>query len=71
MDDGFTVKMANQYNELCQNEYKLGLWEKDYIDWAHGKGFLAESASAYVLNDENIKDYLSDYNYYKIWPLNS
>ena len=71
LSDGFTIKMAKYFSELLENERKSGLWDKDYIDWAHNNGFLAESASAYGLNKNNIKDYLSDYNYYKIWPLNS
>ena len=33
--------------------------------------FLLESAYAYNLNEDNYGDYLSDYDYYKLWPLNS
>jgi len=71
LKDGFTIKMANFYYELMQKEWEYGLWSSDYIEWSHSNGFLAESASAYNLNENNINDYLSDYDYYKIWPLNS
>ncbi len=71
LQDGFTIKMAEYYSALMAAERKSDLWSSNYIDWAHSKGFLAESASAYKLDDSNINDYLSDYDYYKVWPLNS
>lgn len=71
MNDGFTIKMANFYHELMAKEWECGLWDDDFIEWAHSNGFLAESASAYNLSEDNMSDYISDYNYRKIWPLNS
>lgn len=71
MKDGFTIKMANFYHELMKKERNSGLWSDEFIDWAHNNGFLAESAVAYNLTEENKDDYLSDYDYLKIWPLNS
>lgn len=71
MKDGFTIKMANFYHDLMQKECESGLWSDEYIEWAHKNGFLAESAVAYNLTDENKDRYLSDYDYRKIWPLNS
>lgn len=41
------------------------------MTWAHSRGFLAEYASAYGLDGTNCEDYLSDYDFYKVWPLNS
>ena len=32
---------------------------------------MAESVAAYGLRENKIADYLSDYDYYRIWPLNS
>lgn len=71
MNDGFTVKMAHYYSDCMKKERESEIWDERYIDWAHSKGFLAESASAYGLTDSNREEYLSDYDYYKIWPLNS
>ena len=69
--DGCTMKFAKFYYDLLEKEEKSGLFDKELVNWAHSKGFLAESACAYGLSDENYLDYLSDYDYYKAWPLNS
>lgn len=69
--EGFTAKMARFYTDLMSKERESGIWSPDFLDWSHSNGFLAESASAYSLSEENISEYLSDYDYYKIWPLNS
>lgn len=71
MEDGFSIKMAHYYSDCMRRERASGIWDQSYIDWAHSRGFLAESASAYHLTDRNRGEYLSDYDYYKIWPLNS
>lgn len=71
LNDGFSKKFADYYLGLAKNEYLNPAYSNDYVEWAHSKGFLAESASAYNLSENNITNYLSDYDYYKIWPLNS
>lgn len=71
MEDGFTIKMAHFYADCMKRERESKIWDDRYIDWAHSNGFLAESASAYALSDNNKMNYLPDYDYYKIWPLNS
>lgn len=71
LKDGFSKKFADYYLGLAKNEYQNPAYSNDYVEWAHSKGFLAESASAYNLSENNISEYLSDYDYYKIWPLNS
>ena len=63
MDDGFTVKMAHYYSDCMRRERESGIWDKRYIDWAHSRGFFAESAAAYKLADSNKGEYLSDYDY--------
>jgi hypothetical protein len=52
-------------------EYDNPAYDSAYVRWAHEQGFLAESAYAYGLDEHNVSQYLSDYDYYKIWPLNS
>jgi hypothetical protein len=68
--EGFTVKFANRYINAITAEKQESCFDQDYADWAHAHGFYAESACSYKLNDSNVDSYLSDYDYYKIWPLN-
>lgn len=69
--DGFSKKFALFYLSLAMKEYENPAFEPTYVKWAHAQGFLAESAYAYGLTNENMSNYLSDYDYYKVWPLNS
>ena len=69
--DGCTERMANVFYSAMQKEKESQIWSDECINWAHSNGFLAESASAYNLTDKNMNEYLSDYNYYKLWPFNS
>lgn len=69
--EGFSRKYATYYIKHAEAEFKNPLYDADYIRWAHSKGFLAESAYAYNLNEDNVRQFLSDYDYYKIWPLNN
>lgn len=68
--DGFTRRMARDYLDTLEREKKSGLFDADYLAWAHSQGFCAESACAYGLNEENKGDYLTDYDYWRLWPLN-
>ena len=68
--EGFTVKFANRYINAITAEKQQSCFDQDYADWAHAHGFYAESACSYKLDDSNVDNYLSDYDYYKIWPLN-
>ena len=70
LEEGFTKRFAEEYLMLQQKEKDSGLFDPDYLEWAHKNGFLAESACAYGLTDENKDDYLTDYDYWKLWPLN-
>lgn len=42
---------------------------KDKI-WAYQRGFFSEQIKRYNLNDSNYKDYLSDFDYMKLQPIN-
>ncbi|MBX9033631.1 sugar-transfer associated ATP-grasp domain-containing protein [Gordonibacter massiliensis (ex Traore et al. 2017)] len=68
--DGFTERFAREYLMLLERERSSNLFDPDYLAWAHEHGFLAESACAYGLDDDNLESYLSDYDYWKLWPLN-
>lgn len=68
--DGFTARMAQNYLDALHEEDRSDLFDPDYRAWAHSMGFLAESAYAYRLNESNAGLYLSDYDFYRLWPLN-
>lgn len=68
---GFSYKMAKYFYDMLEHENERGLWSKEELEWAHTRGFLAESVVAYHLTDENIDSYLSDYEYFRMWPLNN
>ena len=58
---GFAKKMADYLHGLWKQEKESGLWAEEDLEWAHARGFLAESAAAYNLKEaERIEDYLSD-----------
>ena len=68
--DGFTERKAQQYLREMAGEDEKDIFDPDYRAWAHSHGFFAESAYAFGLNEDNYEDYLSDYDYYRLWPLN-
>lgn len=68
---GFSKKFGSYYAQLAAQEHHIPCYDQEYVSWAHAHGFLAESAYAYGLNDGNWQCYLSDYDYYRIWPLNN
>lgn len=67
---GFSRKMGGLYLRNLEREKRDGYFDSDYLTWAHEHGFYGESAVAYGLNEENIDNYLSDYDYCRAWPLN-
>lgn len=69
--DGFTERMAREYLEILDREAESGMYDPSYLAWAHARGFCAESACCYGLSEENLGDYLSDYDYWRLWPLNA
>lgn len=71
LEDGFSNKFASYYLDLAKKEYDNPAYSSDFVKWSHSNGFLAECAAAYGLTDNTIGSYLSDYDYYKIWPVNS
>lgn len=71
LKDGFTRKYAAFYLRACENEKKWKVYDQAYVDWCHSVGFLAEHAYSYGLTEDNYQDYLSCYDYYKCWPVNT
>ena len=67
---GFTRRMATEYLEALEQERTSGLYDQNYMNWAHEQGFLAESAYAYGLEEGSTSAYLTDYDFFRLWPLN-
>ena len=67
---GFKPYMANYYGGLILHDFldcKTTLREKI---WTYRRGFLSSRISNYKLTEDNYKNYLSDYDYYKMFPIN-
>lgn len=71
---GFAKKMATRYLDNLEREKKsndqVQFIDPDLLEWAHAHGFYGETAVALNLNENNIDNYLSDYDYSRVWPLN-
>ena len=71
LENGFSQRMAREYQDTLLKEDENPMFDPAYRSWAHSHGFFVESACAFGLSDDNIGDYLSDYDYFRVWPLNS
>lgn len=71
---GFAKKMAIQYLGNLERERKSNsvaqFIDPGLLEWAHRNGFYGETAIALQLNDHNKRNYLSDFDYCRVWPLN-
>lgn len=68
---GFTRRMGAEYLETLAKEMRGGLFDKDQYEWAHARGFFAETVACLNITEANEDDYLTDYDYFRAWPLNS
>ena len=64
--------MASYYtghiiSDLFVNEEKLSLKQRI---WTLRRGFWADKLNFYQLTEDNYRDYLSDFDYYRMHPLN-
>ena len=75
MDDllahGFSRRMGKEYLDTIAWEEQSPLFDKDQLSWAHAHGFFAETVACLGITDDNADDYLTDYDYFRVWPLNS
>ena len=71
LSEGYSKKWAQYFLLGIEQDNQMGVFEEEYAKWAHSQGFFATHAYAYGLNENNVDNYLSDYDYYKVWPLNS
>ena len=68
--DGYTKKLANTYLNTLEHEKNNHAYDPSLVKWAHEHGFYAECASILHLTEENCDNYLSQYEFNKVWPLN-
>lgn len=68
--NGFTERMARTWLAECQAERESGLFDEDELTEAHGNGFLATHLSAYDTKGHPLSSYMTDYDYYRLWPFN-
>ncbi len=66
----FNPYMAEHFAGLIAEDLKSSEGSIRQKIWAYRRGFLSHRVYDYHLTDENYKDYLSDYDYYKLFPLN-
>lgn len=67
--DGFVERFARFYLKFINAGNRSSVYDPAYVKWVHESGFQAEYAYAYGLTD--YENYLSDYDFYKVWPHNS
>lgn len=46
-------------------------YAEGYMDWCHEKGFLASNAVGLGITEENYREFISDFDYYRLFPLNN
>ncbi len=68
---GFSRRMGAEYLDLLAKEDASPLFDADLCAWAHERGFFAETVACLNITEANAADYLSDYDYFRVWPLNS
>ncbi len=69
--DGFTRRSAVAYLGQLEDERKSGLFDADALEWAHAHGFTANAVALGGIDEGNWEQYLSDYDYARLFPLNS
>ena len=71
--DGFTTRFASQFLKNKNAECNSNMYSKDLIEKAYEYGFYANHFYQYTNNGTkkiNHSDFLNDYDYEKLWPLN-
>ncbi|MDY0360331.1 MAG: sugar-transfer associated ATP-grasp domain-containing protein [Desulforegulaceae bacterium] len=68
---GYSTYTAPKFFDCFVNDL-FNLREVSFKDkiWAYQRGFFSEQIKRYNLNDSNYKDYLSDFDYMKLQPIN-
>ena len=67
---GYTRNMANFFSKQCQDEDHMPCYNPEFRSWAHDHGFSARHASYLDLNKFDVSDYLTDFDYNLLSPIN-
>ena len=72
MCKGYSYTTAKQWGRKIHNDLVAGngVSRKDK-KWAHKRGFLSGSIEKYGLADSNYMDYVSDFEFFRVSPLNN
>ena len=66
----FSEYMANVYSQFLVNDLFESEVPFNKKIWAYKRGFVSHRILDYGINDDNYQNYLSDYDYYRMHPLN-
>ena len=69
--DGFTLRMARSWCSSLEEERASGLWDPSQLERFHSMGYLAGCACSYDRSRLDGCSYLTDYDHFRLWPLNS
>lgn len=69
--DGFTERMARSWLASLEEERKSGLYDPAELAALHEMGYLAGCAYSYDAARLGEGVYLTDYDHFRLWPLNS
>lgn len=67
---GYTRNMASFFSKQCQEEDNMPCYSPDFRSWAHAHGFSARHASYLDWEQFGLEDYLSDFDYNLLSPIN-
>lgn len=68
---GMDYKWAKMFVKKLSNDEREFPVSEEARNWALKKGFFPGRVSLYGINEENYKDYIPDYNYFMLHPLNN
>lgn len=71
MNRGFSAYMAPRFARMFFSEFKMGKVPLKEKLWAMKRGFLPSRIEVYGLNNDNYRQFLSDYEYLRLHPINN
>lgn len=68
---GLDEKRSSYFCEKMKESFSIGGISDEEVRWALQRGFLPDRVCLYGLNDDNYREYLSDFDYFMMHPLNN
>ena len=69
-DSGMDYKWAKMFVKKLSDDERAFPTDEETKKWAVSRGFYPGRVELYGLNEDNYKDYLPDFNYFMIHPIN-